>query len=375
MTVLNKKKLLIFTSSLAGGGAEKHLLRILPYLQEHYQTTLALCRHDGELAKEISPATSIIELGKGRCLKALIPLIIYLKKHQPDLVFSVQDHANAIAIIANYLSFNNKTKVICSIQNNFSISRKTTTLLRGKILYSLLPFLYPYASSLIACSNGLKTNILQNVKISSSKVTTIYNAAYEPIFEKLKDDPCDEPWLNDRTLPVIISCGRLVPQKNYSLLLHAFKDLIKSVKARLIIVGNGPEKAVLEKIALNLDLIDKVKFIPFTMNHYQLMGCASIFVLPSRWEGFGNVIVEAMACEVPVISSDCSFGPNEIIDNNKDGLLFENNNQKDLTQKMAELLNNQSLRQKLIQNAKEKCKLFSSENIAAQHLSLFDSLL
>ena len=374
MSTKCKKKILVFSSSLAGGGAEKHLLRILPYLQNHYEITLALCRNSGELVKDLPKNTSVIELGKGRALKSLLPLISYLNKNKPDLVFSIQDHANAIAIMARYLAFDKQTKLCCSVQNNFSESKKTTPFLRGKILYFLLPWLYRYPDWIITCSEGLKENLKHQLK-QPIKIQTIYNASFEQTISTLKPPPCNEPWLENPSIPVIISCGRLVPQKNYPLLISAFKELLESQEARLIIVGNGQEKQNLETLVAELRISDNVKFLPFTNNHYQLMSRASIFVLPSLWEGFGNILVEAMACEVPVIATNCDFGPSEIIEHDKDGLLIESNNKQELKNAMLRLLNDKKLREQLITAAKEKCQHFSSEQIAQEHITLFDSLL
>ncbi|MCG8345898.1 MAG: glycosyltransferase [Chlorobiales bacterium] len=134
-------------------------------------------------------------------------------------------------------------------------------------------------------------------------------------------EPLAHPWFYPGEPPVILGVGRLVQQKDFPLLIRAFSRLRKRREARLMILGEGPLRPELEALVETLDLKKDISLPGFIANPYAYMRCSALFILSSRWEGFGNVLVEAMACGTPVVSTDCPSGPSEILENGKWGRL------------------------------------------------------
>ena len=134
-------------------------------------------------------------------------------------------------------------------------------------------------------------------------------------------EPLDHPWLKPGAPPVILGTGRLVTPKDFSTLLRAFARVRVQRKARLVILGEGNRREELESLAQQLGVSADVALPGFVANPYPFMERAAVFVLSSAWEGFGNVIVEALACGCPVVSTDCPGGPSEILDDGAYGPL------------------------------------------------------
>jgi len=131
----------------------------------------------------------------------------------------------------------------------------------------------------------------------------------------------EHQWFRDGEPPVVLGVGRLVKVKDFRTLIDAFERVRRKRVVRLMILGEGPEKQELASRIRELGLDFDVEMPGFSLNPYSFMRYASVLVLSSRWEGFGNVLVEAMACDTPVVSTDCPGGPREILEGGKHGLL------------------------------------------------------
>src|SRR5699024_364664 len=133
----------------------------------------------------------------------------------------------------------------------------------------------------------------------------------------------DDPWFRQGSDPVILAIGRLTYQKGFDILIEAFRKISKKYSMKLIILGEGEQRQELELLINKYALGDRISLQGFVDNPYRYMKRAAIFVLPSRWEGFPNVLVEAMACGVPVVATTCPGGSIEILENGKWGELVE----------------------------------------------------
>ncbi len=147
------------------------------------------------------------------------------------------------------------------------------------------------------------------------------------------------PWFAQGEPPVVLAVGRLVPAKNFSLLLRAFARAHSQMPCRLVILGEGKQREKLLALADSLQIRDCVDLPGFDPNPYKYMARCALFVLSSAWEGFGNVLVEAMACGAPVVSTDCPSGPAEILDGGRFGLLVPPNDEHALARAMLARLN------------------------------------
>jgi glycosyltransferase involved in cell wall biosynthesis len=159
--------------------------------------------------------------------------------------------------------------------------------------------------------------------------------------------PAPHPWLEDSGIPVILGAGRLTLQKDFQTLLKAFAQLRKNRPCRLIILGDGRQKSPLTELAEQLGISADLAFPGFTSNPYAYMRRADLFALSSRWEGSPNVLTEAMALGIPVVSTDCPSGPNEILDQGRIAPLVPVGDHQALAEAMLQVLDSPPKKERL----------------------------
>jgi len=340
---MKKIKVLFIVNSLAGGGAERVLSYILNNLDRN-KFEISLITFLSEKDYNISEDIEYYSFDK-KTYFDLVNIIFKLSKifrsDKYNLVVSFLTYTNIFVTISWLLS-GKKIPLIISERSNPKNNLKNQKF--SSLKMKLVSLLYPLPTITVAVSKGVKENLANEFNIPISKIQVIYNPLDFKKIDELKKE-IELPEIFDNN--IIISCGRLTKEKNYPLLIKAFNVIIKKgINAILVILGKGKEKKNLEKLVNQLKLKDKVFFLGFQTNPYKFMNNATIFVLSSSWEGFPNVLLEAMACGVPVISTDCASGPNEIIQNGRNGFLVPVDDEKKLAKAMEKLLNDIKLREK-----------------------------
>lgn len=205
--------------------------------------------------------------------------------------------------------------------------------------------------------------------ISRERISVIYNPINTASWTG--GDSCTRAWLTDKEVPIFVGIGRLVPQKNFQLLIRAFARLSNRQRARLIIIGDGPLRSELQGLACRLGIAGDVHLIGYRANPAPYFEQAAAVVLASRFEGFGNVLVEAMSRGTPVISTDCPFGPSEILADGRYGLLVPTDDPAAMADAMAITLTRPRQSALLMRRAAE----FSPDAICAQYLALCDTAM
>lgn len=281
---------------------------------------LVLVKTGGVYSDEIHPEIRVVDLKAGTLRRGLPPLIRYLRRTKPRVLLSALNGANVAAILARSLAFS-PTRVVLTQHNTLRHRAWDGPETRRSLSRPLIPRLYRHADRIIAVSQGLAEELLDLTKLPRDRVVTIYNPVITPELFRLAQEPVDHPWFQVGSDPVILGVGRLVPQKDFPTLLRAFARVRASRRARLVILGEGPERARLQQLAYDLGIDSEVDMPGFVRNPYAWMARASLFVLSSAWEGFGVVLVEAMACGTPVVSTDCPHGPAEILQGGRYGML------------------------------------------------------
>ena len=281
---------------------------------------LVLASAEGPYLKDVSPAVRLVDLRARRVSSSLPRLVCYLKREKPAALLSAMGHANVVAVAARVLA-RAPTRVVVSERNNFSASGGYSRSSRRRLTARLMRHLYRRADGVIAISVGVADDLATSIGLPRDCIDVVYNPALTEAVIRLSGEPCHHPWLQPGQPPVILAVGRLVPQKDFSTLIQAFARLRERHEARLLILGEGDLRRALEAKVSALDLNDAVALPGFTDNPFSHMRRASMFVLSSGWEGFGNVLVEAMACGTPVVSTDCPSGPAEILEHGKWGRL------------------------------------------------------
>jgi len=322
MTSDLKPKLAIFMPSLFGAGGQRSMLNLAHGIADNgYDMDLVLAQAEGEFLNEVRKPVSIVDLKASRALTSLPALVRYLRNEQPDAMLSVFGYLNIIALWAWRLS-GVKTRLFVNEQNTVSLEAGNASSWSSRLTPPLIKRFYPWANGIVVVSQGVRDDLAQLTKIPRQRITVIYNPSVvgAEVQGKAKE-PVDHPWFKPEQPPVLLAVGRLQPQKDYPMLLQAFAQVRQTQPARLVILGEGKERPMLEAMIKELNLEDDVSLPGFVMNPYAYMARASLFVLSSQWEGLPTVLIEALCCGAPVVSTDCPSGPREILRNGKYGQL------------------------------------------------------
>jgi glycosyltransferase involved in cell wall biosynthesis len=358
--------LLAFTSALGGGGAEKHLVRVLNHLdRDRFRVSLAVARGGGAYESELAPDIRLHVLGTSaaRCVWKLAALIDH---SAPTRILSVMDHANCVALAASALS-HSRAPVVVGVQIPFLLEARNNPHLAYELMRLLIPGLYRRAAAVIALSNGVRDELGAWLPWLNERIHVVHNAGWDERMINGADAPIAAPPSDG---PIIVACGRLIEQKGFEHLLEAMVRVRHRHPARLWILGEGPLRKELEGRARSLGLDGAVWFAGFQNNPYAYMKRGALFVLSSLWEGFANVVVEAMALGIPVVATDCPHGPGEIIRDERDGVLVPPGNSEALADAMIRVLDSDRLRDALSRGARTRAQDFSAPRIAARYAAI-----
>jgi glycosyltransferase involved in cell wall biosynthesis len=365
-----KKKILIYMFYLNGGGAERTVINIINGLNKsNYEVYLILGSSQKHHYLElINNDIHIIFLNCNRNRQAILKLRHEIIRIKPDLLFSTLNLNNISLILASMISLR-KTPIIVRVANNWSKSGEVKGIMKlvTKLLYNVK------ASRIIALSEGVRRTLINKFGIDGNKIEVIYNPIDVAKIKELALYSIND--LETKGNKVVISVGRLEVQKDFMTLIKAFEQLEEKEEITLVILGKGSLEGELKKYCKERNLEKRVKFMGFKENPYKYIHQADLFVLPSKWEGFGHVLVEAMACGTPVISTNCEFGPAEIIGENEFGLLVPVEDVLELSKQMKFLLFNDEVRISYIEKGIERCKKFMLDRIVVQYENVFDEVV
>lgn len=294
------------------GGAQRIALNLCTGLiKKGYDVDLLLVEAEGDLISEVPEEVSVINLDASRVVTSTVPLRRYLRESTPDVLYSMMIEVNIAAVVAHQFA-RVDTRLVISEHNTPTVSAEG---LKDQFALHLAPLTYPRSDHVVTVSEGVRNDLLDVIDISEEKITFIHNPIDVERIRKQATESVEHKWFTDPSASVVMSAGRHAPQKGFDTLLRAFSCLEYS-NARLVLLGEGNKTESLRTLATQLGIEDQVDFPGFVDNPFKYMASADVFVLSSWYEGFGNVLIEAMATGCPVVSTDCPSGPNEIL---KDG--------------------------------------------------------
>jgi len=270
----------------------------------------------------------------------------YLRHRRPESVVSFLNYPNVALLLAAQLG-RGDTRIYVNVRNHISNSVAQAKSRRMREMPVLMRNLFCLADGVIAVSDGVASDIARLTDTPLDGVTTILNPSYRPEMLELAKAPVPHPWLQSDGPPVLLGAGKMKPQKDFPTLLKAFAQLRRKRPARLIILGDGAEKQNLEALAGELGIAEDVDFPGSVDNPFVYFRHAAVFVLSSAWEGLPNVLIEAMACSCPVVSTDCPSGPSEILDGGRFGRLVPVGDPEAMAEAMAETLDRSAAPQAL----------------------------
>jgi glycosyltransferase involved in cell wall biosynthesis len=308
-------RICVLLQDLYGGGAERAMLQLAAGIAERScDVDLLLVRREGAYLDAISPKLRVRELGTGRMLKSIAALAAYLRRERPAALISALPHVNVGAILAAELA-RTATRVIVTEHSMISRTAAAETARTVRLAHRTVPWLYPRATGIVTVSEGVADDLARFCGIARDRIDVIYNGIITDDLYRRAAEPCHHPWLAPGQPPVVLAAGRLVPVKNYPLLVRAFARLRAARPARLLVLGDGGERGRLKALAEELGVGADVGLEGFVANPFPFMKRAAAFVQSSHWEGLPTVLIEALACGTRVVATDCPGGTREILDN------------------------------------------------------------
>lgn len=282
-----------------------------------HEVTLVLASATGPFLNEVAGDVEVVDLGARRVSTSLPYLVGFLRRRRPEVLLSTPAHANVVAVWARTLA-----GIPCRLvlREANALSRTNTGWsVRASAMPKLVRWFYPWADAVVAVSEGVASDLHERAGITNA--LAIPNPAVTPdLFQQAREETT-HPWTGDGCPPVILAVGSLSVQKDYPTLFRAFRILRTERPCRLIVLGEGPERASLERLITDLDLTGDVDLRGFVANPFAYMARASVLALSSRWEGWPNVCAQALAVGTPVVATDCPHGPREILDDGRFGTL------------------------------------------------------
>jgi glycosyltransferase involved in cell wall biosynthesis len=359
--------------SLNGGGAERAAVQILNALDSRkWNRSMYLFERRGPYLADLDPAIEL-ETGRGGSrARRWNDLRRYLRRRQPELVvsflsyFSVLAAARAAAVGARVV-FNQQTPMSAFLADMDYPWRRTW---HRRAFAMVTRVGYRLADAIVTTSAGVADDLANRFGVARSRIHVVHNPVDADAIRTAAAEPLDSDVQAQWTRPVLVAAGRLAHAKNYPLLIEAIQMLRSRVPARLFILGEGELGGAIRGQIAAAGLGDAVVLCGFQKNPWKFIARADAFVLTSRYEGFGNVLVEAMACGVPVVAT-ASPGTVEIVSTGTDGLIVERHEPDAVAGALQRVLCDAALRSHLAAGAGLTAKRFALPAIA----SVYDRVL
>lgn len=367
---VEKKKIMFFIYRLSYGGAARTIMNIVNHLdREKFEPILVTLDFTFDYEQFVKEDVTFIKLETKRLRSAILPLAKLIQKEQPHILFSTIPNYNTIAILAKLLSRTN-TKIVVREAAFLGGSFKENLSLKA------YGFLYTFAKKVIALSAGVKENLVKRYHVKRDNIQVIYNPVDLEFIKTAMTEPVEDEAILTSNRKVIVTAGRLVKEKDHATLLRAFQQVVATIDCELVILGEGELEATLKKLAKELQIAERVHFVGFQQNPYKYFYRADVFALTSLTEGFGHVLVEAMATNTPVVATRSAPGGEEVLANGEYGRLCEVGDVACMAKTLLEVLQlNDAAREKMIAKGQERAAAFSVQEIVKQYEATFLAIL
>ncbi|MED4079848.1 glycosyltransferase [Halalkalibacterium halodurans] len=360
-----KKKYVLLVPNLNGGGAEKVILTLFKEIQKYdsnIEVYLITVNKVGSLVKQLPENSNLIDLGIDRIRRAPRPLIKVLNEIRPDTILSTLTGMNLLLLMIRPF-LKGSPKIVVRETNPPSSKFRSTKI---KLLYRIF---YRFADKIIGISEGVSSDVTEYAAISKEKVVTIYNPIDIKDIRTKAQHYTGNDWLDKKDTLVILAIGRLVEQKDFTTLIKAFAKLRQTLDCKLVILGEGPEKDSLLQLTYELNVNKYVLFQGFVDNPYAYLEKSDLFVLSSKWEGFGLVIAEALATKTPIVSTNCMGAPAEILEYGRYGELVEPGDFLGMSEAMHNMIINPYKNEELLF---KRANDFNVNHITKQYLQVLE---
>lgn len=372
----DRPKIAFVIPLLSSGGAERATASVASAIDSERYEPVIILQSDGPRTYEPAAHVRVVEVGAPRTHTALLPLTRALRAERPDLIYAVLPHLALLGAAATLtLRGRARPALAVGIQNNLGAELPQWS--NGALLQRLTPWVYRRADALITVSEGLRDEAVDDFGAARDKVHVIPNSVAVETIRAGAAQPEPHPWLDDPEITTLIAIGRLTAQKNYPVLLSAYAQLAaRHPQTRLLILGEGELRADLEARVEQLGLSDRVELAGSRPNPFGYLARADVFLSSSDFEGFPMVHLEALTCGVPVVATDCDFGPAEILGpDERWGLLAPTGSASGFAATVERLLADPARAAQLRADGPGRAESFRLERVLPQFEGLFDELL
>lgn len=357
----HRRRLLFFysgTGRFRYGVAEvfRHVLNGLD--KERFDPYLVITGTLNEPVNDLANGVTVIELGEEGLKKAFFPLVRATRQIRPDIVVSAMEHPNALVVLARLVS-RHDCKLVLTSHNvltprlQYMWSRK-----QGRVIRKAVQLTYPCADHLVCVSQAVKDDFEAYVPRFPA-ASVIHN----PV---LKESALPGPDFTVKEPGLIAVSSRLQGYKKVDEAISALQFLEQ--RYHLVVMGDGPERSQLEALVAELNLEDRVQFTGYVDDPFAWYRKAEIFVLPSMWEGFGNVLIESMACGCQVVANASAWAPPEVLGYGEYGYLYEGGQPEDLAVAIKKAATEPKPKEKLLRYA----QVFTDKRAAKSYEEVFD---
>ncbi|MEN8175416.1 MAG: glycosyltransferase [Pseudomonadota bacterium] len=321
-------------------------------------------REHGWRPAGLDPGVRQIPLAPGPGFLEMLHLASAIRRNRARTLLCAGHRYNRLGSLARRFGLLGDTRLGLSVHNTISSGLVSAGGWRKLRRHWSIRSLYPAADVILCVSRGVADDLGNYLSPESVPTRVIYNPIVDENLKPLSREPAAHPWFDDPDVQVVMGMGRLHRQKDFATLLKAFARLDGTrPELRLMILGEGPERASLQSLAAELGIEDRMDMPGFVTNPYAFLARADVFALSSLWEGFGNVLVESMAVGTPVVSTDCPAGPREILEEGRRGTLVPPGDPEALAQAIAHSLDHPPLPEELMTYAER----FSAERAAREY--------
>ena len=314
-------RIAMFQPSLRSGGAERVSLNIAGGLADRgFKVDMVLTEKVGPLLAVVPSDVRVVDLGARRVLTSLTGLARYLRRDVPAALITHQWHTSLVALWARWFA-GVDTRIVAKAPNTLSMLAQSPASLRSRMVPRMVRVFAKHMDEIVAVSRGVAEDLAITARVSLGDIHVINNPVVTPDLLNRSREAVDHPWFDESAPPVILGAGRLVREKDFATLIRAFALVRQERPARLLIVGEGVERPILEALVRDLGLGIDVQLPGYVENPNALMSRCAVFVLSSVTEGLAGVLIEALAAGAPVVATDCRWSPREILDGGRLGRL------------------------------------------------------
>jgi len=364
----DEMRIALLVPTLEIGGVERVLANLANGLhQVGAEVDLVVGRSGGGMGMVLEKEIEVFDLASDHMMSSVPRLAKYLRARKPEAMIAAMTHSSAAAVVARAMA-RQKVKIIATEHNTMSRIVANSSGLKYRLMPLWSRWALNSADAIVAVSRGVADDLSAQTRIARNRFQVIYNPVITDALHAEAAQTVEHPWFQLGEPPVILAVGRLDKQKDFPMLVRAFRLVRNNRPVRLMILGDGPDRSRIEQVILDSKLVEDVALPGFEHNPYRFIYRAAVFASSSEWEGFGVAIVEALALGVPVVATDCTYGPSEILCDGKFGTLVPVGDHAAMAQALLNALDN-----RIRNDSSPHLEQFTVRSVVSRYLSVVAS--